>query len=152
MQLGTGIGRSQTNEIDDFVLTRKVNLPELIFNQNPNKDCYFEIDAGNKWRLSDRCQCYSCHRYKYTMVFFKQAREGQRPADLNPEMKEVTNPELVTQIRDALNLSFKDKVDTAPYIVGTVVNDHPRGFRRKLRMLRADIFTALSICNSNHFL
>ena len=41
----------------------------------------------------------------------------------------------------------QDEQDIAPFICGTVVNG---GYSRKLRMLRADIFTMLSICHSSY--
>jgi hypothetical protein len=53
-QAATGSGRyGLHNSIDEFTLTRKVNHPELIFNQDPYKDSYFEIDCLNHWRLAD---------------------------------------------------------------------------------------------------
>jgi len=51
-------------------------------------------------------------------------------------------------IEESLNLGFMDEGETAPLIVGTVVNDKKRAFNRKLRMVRADIFAMLSVCQS----
>jgi len=58
------------------------------------------------------------------------------------------------------------KTVTTPLICGTIVNDEIRGgvkldlepginnmtFNRKLRMMRADIFTILNICSSKDFI
>lgn len=38
--------------------------------------------------------------------------------------------------------------DIAPFVTGTVVKG---GFSRKLKMVRADLFAALSVCNSDKF-
>jgi hypothetical protein len=35
---GQGIGRDNGNQVDAFVITRRVNNPELIWNQNPHFD------------------------------------------------------------------------------------------------------------------
>lgn len=48
-----------------------------------------------------------------------------------------------------LDMSLKDNYMIAPIIIGSVVNG---GFSRKLRMLRADLFSLLSITQSNKFL
>ena len=44
-----------------------------------------------------------------------------------------------------MNLKIQDENEIAPIICGTVVNG---GFRRKLRMLRGDLFSMLLICQS----
>lgn len=49
-------------------------------------------------------------------------------------------------MKSCLNLTFKDKEDIAPFIVGTVINNG--GFHRKLKMMRADLFTLLSVGSS----
>lgn len=38
--------------------------------------------------------------------------------------------------------------DVAPFITGSVIKG---GYKRKLKMMRADLFAALSICNSEKF-
>ena len=50
--------------VDHFVLTRKVNEPELIFNQCRFKDLYFEQDAAEQWALSDKSECHMCQKHK----------------------------------------------------------------------------------------
>ena len=41
-----GVGRLESNLVDQFILTRWVNHPELVFNQQPYLDKYFEMDAA----------------------------------------------------------------------------------------------------------
>ena len=66
-------------------------------------------------------------------------------------MIEIKDDILIDQIEKTLNFGFKDSEDTSPVIVGTVVNCKNKGFSRKLRMLRADIFTFLSVCSSRKY-
>ena len=47
---------------------------------------------------------------------------------------------------------YTEKDEIAPIIVGTVVNDNFDGFTRKLRMLRADLFSLLSVCESKEMI
>ena len=52
-----GIGRTDNSLFDNFVLSRKMNGPELVFNQDPVKDSnetqrYFCVNAGEQWMLS----------------------------------------------------------------------------------------------------
>lgn len=46
-------------------------------------------------------------------------------------------------------MNFKDNFMISPFILGSVVNG---GFERKLRMLRADLWTLLSISESCRFI
>lgn len=79
-------GRGRTchkgSKIDKFVLTRKNNLPEMVFNQNSrqdfnNKKRFFEVNHDQKWCLNDndcsnRDVCYICEKQKYTMIFYQR--------------------------------------------------------------------------------
>jgi len=51
-------------------------------------------------------------------------------------------------VRADLNISYRHDAEIAPIICGTVVNG---GFKRKLRMVRADYFSMLSVCQSVYF-
>ena len=51
-------------------------------------------------------------------------------------------------MRADLNISYRYDAEIAPIICGTVVNG---GFKRKLRMVRADYFSMLSVCQSVYF-
>lgn len=70
-QTQQGIGKTETNLIDPFVVTRKVNAPELIFNQFKHKDCYFDQDSAENWMLSQKNECFICQKHKYTCVFYE---------------------------------------------------------------------------------
>jgi hypothetical protein len=49
----------------------------------------------------------------------------------------------------SLNLNIKDNRKIAPYILGTVVNG---GFKRKLRMLKAEYLALLSVIHSDSYI
>ena len=68
----------------------------------------------------------------------------------NNDLIQITDPEVVQQIKDNLNINANDNDQTTPYICGTPVNGTP--FQRKLRMLRADFYTILSLCNLKEFI
>lgn len=48
------------------------------------------------------------------------------------------------------NMNYKDKMKTSPFIAGTVINGGP--YKRKLNMLRSDLFTLLAISESSKFM
>ena len=52
------------------------------------------------------------------------------------------------RVREELKINFEDLEDVAPIICGTVVNG---GFKRKLKMLRADMFCTLACTHSSAF-
>ena len=64
---------------------------------------------------------------------------------MNSGLQEIKNQDVLNKIKSILNLRKQDSEDIAPIICGTVVNG---GFKRKLRMLRADMFSMLSVCQS----
>ena len=71
------MGKNTDGLVDQFVLTRKVNHPELIWNQDPQNDHsskkrYFEVDAAENWQLSMKNECFMCDGHKYTAIFFKR--------------------------------------------------------------------------------
>lgn len=51
-EAGQGAGISSSIPTDLFVLTRKINMPELIFNNDVSKDLLWEVDQGEMWKLS----------------------------------------------------------------------------------------------------
>ena len=79
------------------------------------------------------------------MIFYEQDLED--PWSHNEELLEVTDPKLVATIKSDLNISFRYEKEIAPVITGSVVTG---GFKRKLRMIRADLFSLLSISQSIH--
>lgn len=72
------------------------------------------------------------------MIFYDQLLS-------NEGLIEIKDKAIVDNIKDELNFTFHEADEIAPVVCGTVVNG---GFFRKLRMLRADLFTMLSVCQS----
>lgn len=142
-----GVGRLTNSMLDQFVVTRKINQPELIFNQNVNKDAYFDMDASENWQLQTEnnpmTECHITHKHKYTMIFYEQGNQ------INSDLQEVTDPEVVERVKDSLNITFKERKEIAPFICGSIVSG---GYARKLRMLRCDLFMMLSVCQSAAFI
>jgi len=83
-KVSKGIGRTEGNLLDHFILTRKLNFPQLVFNQNSHNDQYFERDHADKWQLSQRNDCYICQKYVYTIIFY-----DQRPNSKNSDLIEI---------------------------------------------------------------
>jgi len=55
---GVGNCSSKGSCSDQFLLTRQWNIPEMIFNQNPNQDIsvknrFFEVDHQLKWKCGE---------------------------------------------------------------------------------------------------
>lgn len=61
----------------------------------------------------------------------------------NEHLVEIKDKELVKKIKEALNINYSELDDTAPFICGTISNG---GFARKQKMIRADLFSLLSVC------
>jgi len=141
-------------------LTRKVNHPELIFNQDTNKDKYastrfFEIDSAECWVLSQTNECYVCDRHPYTLIFFEKGVLAD-----NADMQEVKDPEVLKKLKAEYKAGGRaNKNMWAPQIRGSVVNGDQNvypyqrlKFGRPLRMVRADVFATLAISQSILFL
>jgi len=58
---------------------------------------------------------------------------------------EIKDPAMIKKIKQNLNIKPSEAKDLAPLICGTLVNG---GFKRKLRMLRADLFSGLAVSHS----
>lgn len=74
------------------------------------------------------------------MIFYEQDLED--PWSHNEGLIEIKDADVIEQIRKDLNISYRYTNDIAPFIVGTIVQG---GFKRKLKMVRADYFSMLSI-------
>lgn len=135
-----------TNNIDHFVMTRFVNHPELIFNQNPAVDSFFDLQASRGWKLSNRNECFDCQKFKYVAICFDQNLSNR---DANHDLKEINNNAKVCQIREWLNLPVIDPDRSTPIICGSFING---GFTRKLKMLRIDYYSLMLLTNSNDFI
>ena len=118
---------------------------------------YFEQDSSEQWALSNREECLVCHKHRLTVVVYQNEKlfpispdaKGYDPNALyNEELIEIKNSDVVKQIKQSLNLMAKETNDLNPIICGTVVNG---GFNRKLRMMRADLFSGLAISHSYQY-
>ena len=79
IQVGTVHSHIENNNGDNLVLTRKLNHPELIFNQRISDDDdfdrrFFKVDANECWTLSPKNECYICEKYHYTMIFYERSK------------------------------------------------------------------------------
>lgn len=75
VQSATGFGRLECNFVDQFIISRWVNQPELVYNQKPYVDEVFMMDSSLDWRVVDtQCGitggCPICNKHKYTMIFY----------------------------------------------------------------------------------
>ena len=155
----SGLGKSSDGGSDHFVLTRKVNHPELIFNQDPNKDRYaatrfFEIDSAECWVLSQTNECYVCDRHTYGLIFFEKGVLAD-----NADMQEVKDEALLKKLKSEYKADRRNRGIWAPQIRGSVVNGNQHvypyqrlKFGRPLRMVRAEVFATLAISQSILFL
>ena len=85
---------------------------------------------------------FICRKHKYTLIFYQQ-EDSEIAISKNEGLVEITDQEIINKIGEELNLLPSDYLDIAPFICGTVVTG---GFTRKLRMIRADYFSMLTIC------
>ena len=70
-QEGRGVGKIAFSKIDQFVLTRRLNCPELVFKRRESaEDGWFDPSSQSAWRLEREGSCYLCEKHKYTVVFF----------------------------------------------------------------------------------
>lgn len=167
------------SQMDRFVLSRKSNnVPELIFNQTPELDFdkkrrFFEIDHEMKWRISDnnsqgREPCHICERQQYCIIFYQRDKSLLRmQKNINKELIEVDDPVFIEKLRAEYRLKYCQistslKKMTTPLLFGTPVRNLRRfsgsdkitdiTFDRKLRMMRADLFTLLSCSTNSEFI
>ena len=103
------------------------------------------------------------------MIFYERSESSQK--NINNGLIEIKDKEFLSKCKADYLLSYSqdsytmDKV-TTPLICGTIVKEEVRGgikldlepginnmsFIRKLRMIRADIFTLLGVCESSDFI
>jgi len=75
------------------------------------------MDASHKWKVSN--ECFYCNKHRYSIVFFTVPKKGKYQD--NQGLVEITNPGVVSRIRESLNFGFRDQEDSSPVIAGTVV-------------------------------
>ena len=68
------------------------------------------MDAAEGWRLMDTScgingGCPICNKHKYTIIFYEQDLEN--PWSENEGLIEIVDDELVKQVKDDLNISFR---------------------------------------------
>lgn len=111
--------------------------------------------------------CYVCQKKKYTLVFYERRREIGRRA--NAELLEIKDEEFLRKCRSEYRLKYSQdsktrKPMTTPLICGTLVREQLEGekligeknitnmtFNRKLRMMRADVYSLVSISTDSSF-
>mmetsp|Transcript_38821 Transcript_38821/g.59019 ORF Transcript_38821/g.59019 Transcript_38821/m.59019 type:complete len:112 (-) Transcript_38821:488-823(-) len=109
---------------------------------------YFDMDHEETWELLEKDECFVCDRHRYTMIFYERRPEGNQNVidpNHNPDLTEVvnfTNYDQIREIRECLTSQELVENDSTPIIWGTV---NKGGFARKLKMMRADMFSLLCI-------
>ena len=76
IQVCSNAAGAENSSGDNFVLTRRLNHPELIYNQrlsrDSTKDRFFKVDANQAWALSHKDECYMCEKHHYTCIFYER--------------------------------------------------------------------------------
>ena len=101
-----------------------------------------------QWTLSKSTECILCDKFKYTIIFY------DRDSKSNPGLTEITDPNFLSEIKGDYIKNYKTYGTQTPIICGTVVKK-PFGqsnFSRKLKMIRAPIFTVLCLSGSALFI
>ena len=67
-----GIGKKKETSLGYFVVSRKLNMPEMCFNQNfSDKDRQFQSNAAGKWQLvNEKIGCHLCQKQKQVVILF----------------------------------------------------------------------------------
>ena len=83
------------------------------------------------------------------MIFYERENEDNK-GYCNQDMVEITDKDSLALIRKNLNLTPNDlgDINEVPFICGTV---NKQKFERKNKMMRADMFTILSLSQSQGF-
>ena len=143
-QVFYGTGREQDGMFDRFVLTRKLNVPGLVFNQTIKMDYtsgrFFNIESSTGWQLSKANECFVCEKHMYTVIHYDRALLSQ-----NEGLVEIKDKEFIDKLSKDFKANFSKYMSYAPLISGTVVN---RGigqpnFDRKLKMLHSSMYALL---------
>ena len=149
-----GVGRMQDSQFDQLVITRIVNYPELVYNQrcyndSKPKNRFFVKDGMQKWSLSKGNDCILCDKHKLTMIFYERGEDAK-----NSDLIEINDPVFLNELKEDFINNYSTYGTLTPLICGTVVKK-PYGienFSRKLKMIRAPIFTLLCISGSALFI
>jgi len=122
------------------ILTRKVNNPELVFNQCSASAKFFRVNAEEDWQLSSsKGECFICDCHKYTAIFFNKGVVSKNNLDL----QEIKDPQFLAQLGREYEADERNKGIFVPQIRGTVVSG--AGYGKKLRMISTEVFGMLSV-------
>ena len=118
IQVGTTNSHLETNQGDNLVLTRKLNHPELIYNQRVSEDVslgnLFKVDANECWTLSPTDECFVCEKHLYTMIFYDRHKK-------NSGLVEIKDMALLDLLKREYFRNIKLYRNYTPLICGTVV-------------------------------
>lgn len=108
--------------MDHFTISRIINHPELVFNQNPQHDYdrqrrWFKKDAQNEWSLSGGHECLVCDRHAYAMIFYER---GTLAANVG--LTEIDDPEILKMMKYDYAKNYVENRNSSPIICGTIVN------------------------------
>jgi len=65
-----GVGR-HISAGSPLVLTRKLAHPELFYDESKGKQLHFDKNAGLRWQLSLKENCWICQKWKYATIFYQ---------------------------------------------------------------------------------
>lgn len=108
-----------------LVVSRKLNHPELIFNEGNQKsdqirNKHMDLENGRqKWSFKfNDDECYVCGKYPYVQVFFTR-----RKADI--EYDEIKDQKTISMLRKMYKLdeNEEDAYKTCPLIFGSILGD-----------------------------
>ena len=120
-QVHYGPGRAHDSMFDRFVLTRKMNMPGLVFNQRIKADYsfsrFFNIESSTAWQLSKANECYLCDKYQYTVVHLDRSILAS-----NEGLIEIKNKEFLDKLKRDFQGNYSKYMSLAPLISGTMVN------------------------------
>lgn len=134
-----------TNAVDRFVLTRKLNYPELVFKERTNKnDDHFCLDSQSRWRLQSHGECYLCQRHKYCVVFFDQGN-SQNNLRGNMGYQRVVEPELLSYLKSTLIKSGLNRADSESDNGPIIFTTSHKKIELGNRMINSSLYALLSI-------
>ena len=146
VQVTAGIGRIGNSSGDQFVVTRKLQHSELMYNNCRHKDAYWQVGAEERWQLSYRHktsnECYVCQKHKLVMIFLDDA-------EANQDLVEIKDASIINQVRKNLNIEDHEDTQQTPIICGTIVKGE---FTRKLKMLKTNLFGMLACSQYQGFI
>lgn len=142
---GRGVGKTAFSRVDSFVLTRRLNYPELAFKERLSaSDSHFCRDSQSSWRLQSDGSCYLCEKHKYCVIFFDQSNLRANESH-NMGFKRIRDEAFCSYLRENFlkdgRQGGKGENPQAPTIFGT--------FNKRIElgnnMMNSSIFAFLSV-------